>query len=172
MINEGRFREDLYYRLAELHVRVPALRERRGDIALLAEHFLLRASLAASTRAPQLGPDALERLVQHDWPGNVRELRNLMHRLAVLAPGARLTEQTMGRELRADQGAPALPFDANLPYKEARAAVLRQFEAFYLAELVDRCQGNLSRAARHAQIARHNLRRLFRKAGMGFEEGE
>src|SRR5207248_8516162 len=84
MVREGRFREDLYHRLAVLQVRMPPLRERPEDIAELVEGFLSRVE-----RPGAIGPQTLARLVSHDWPGNVRELRNVVERAVSLAAGAR-----------------------------------------------------------------------------------
>ncbi|HZH14207.1 MAG TPA: sigma 54-interacting transcriptional regulator, partial [Archangium sp.] len=79
LVREGRFREDLYYRLQVVPVRVPPLRERREDIIALARHFVGQLTLEGQ-EPPQLGPDALAALVAHPWPGNVRELRNVIER--------------------------------------------------------------------------------------------
>ncbi len=87
MVNEGTFREDLYYRLAVLHVDLPPLCERSGDVHLLAEHLLARAAREAGRRAPNLSQEALAAIVQYPWPGNVRELENEMRRLVVLVEG-------------------------------------------------------------------------------------
>ncbi|MBI2897574.1 MAG: sigma 54-dependent Fis family transcriptional regulator [Deltaproteobacteria bacterium] len=170
MINEGRFRADLYYRLAEVHVRVPPLRERPGDVELLAAHFLERASVRCSAKMARVGKAALERLERHAWPGNVRELRNLMERCAMLSPGQQIDADQIGRELRFASVPRALPLDARLPYKDAKEEALRQFDAYYLTELHGRCGGNLSKAAREAGLARHHLRSLFRKAGIIFRD--
>src|SRR5690606_38697356 len=87
LIADGRFREDLYHRLNVVSVQVPALRERRADIALLANHFMQEVAAELDTGVKTLSPEALDRLTAHSWPGNVRELRNVCRRLTVLAPG-------------------------------------------------------------------------------------
>jgi two-component system response regulator HydG len=84
-IAERRFREDLYYRLAVVPIRIPPLRERRADVPLLAAHFLRGATQGGPPRS--LAPDAIAKLVEHDWPGNVRELENVIAQAAALAPG-------------------------------------------------------------------------------------
>ncbi|MGH7084783.1 MAG: sigma 54-interacting transcriptional regulator, partial [Acetobacteraceae bacterium] len=113
LIRRGRFREDLFYRLNVVPIRLPPLRERTEDIAPLARHFLDRAR-ADGMAAKLLDPGAVERLVRYRWPGNVRELENLMRRLAVLYPGETITAETVSRELegrpgQAGSGNPAAP---------------------------------------------------------------
>ncbi|MEC8493663.1 MAG: sigma 54-interacting transcriptional regulator, partial [Planctomycetota bacterium] len=92
MVREGTFREDLFYRIAVLSLDLPALRERRDDIPILAEHLLLRAAREAGREAPGLPHDVMTTLCAHDWPGNVRELENEMRRLLVLSEGEVSTE--------------------------------------------------------------------------------
>ena len=86
-IAAGRFREDLYYRLAVVPLRVPALRERREDVPALASYFLARSAESSGMPARELSADALAALQAYDWPGNVRQLRNLMDWLLIMAPG-------------------------------------------------------------------------------------
>jgi transcriptional regulator with PAS, ATPase and Fis domain len=88
LVREGRFRDDLYYRLQVIVLRIPALRDRRDDIAPLARHFLRQ--LATGGTSPVLGPDALSKLVAHDWPGNVREVRNVIERALAYSPPPRI----------------------------------------------------------------------------------
>jgi DNA-binding NtrC family response regulator len=163
-VNEGHFRADLYYRLAEIELELPPLRERREDLEILAEQFLLSACLRLGSKVPKLTPDAVERLRRHDWPGNVRELRNLMERLAALFSGGEADADTIAQELR--ESGPTLTIDSRVPYKRAKAEAQRRFDAYYLADLVERCQGNLTRAAREAGIMRHHLRYLLRRHGI------
>ena len=89
MVRDGRFREDLYLRLRVVEIVVPPLRERRGDVALLAEHLLREGAREMHVATPVLAPDAVARLASYDWPGNVRELENVLTRALVLARGAR-----------------------------------------------------------------------------------
>jgi transcriptional regulator with PAS, ATPase and Fis domain len=93
MIGAGQFRHDLYYRISTLQIEVPALRERREDIPLLAEHFLQKCRRQAGSEEPvRIDQRAIELLVRYDWPGNVRELENVFSRLIVLADGSTITE--------------------------------------------------------------------------------
>ena len=86
-IRASRFREDLFYRLSVVPLRVPALRERRDDIPLLARHFMARAAGSSGQRPRDISEDAMAALQTYDWPGNVRELRNIIERLLIMAPG-------------------------------------------------------------------------------------
>ena len=122
MVREGRFRQDLYYRLSTFPIQLPALRERAQDIPLLAESLLQRV---APGRRLTLSPAALRCLVQHPFPGNVRELRNVLERAALLTDGDTLTGPAVARALSFDQGARA----PEAPGGAAPGADLRSLEA-------------------------------------------
>jgi DNA-binding NtrC family response regulator len=167
-VAEGNFRADLFYRLSVVRVVLPPLRARREDIPALVTEMMRRRGLASGRVA---GPN-LDRLMAHHWPGNLRELRNVIDRATVLSPGA-----TSFAELRlhispqsADE---ALAIRTDLPFSEAKAAVLQNFELRYL---LARCEGNISAAARESGLDRGHLRTLLRKyglvaAGAGSDEG-
>ena len=123
-VEAGRFRQDLYYRLHVIPIRLPSLRERREDIRALVLHFVSRAN-QAHQRNVYLSPDALERLEAHDWPGNIRELGNLVERLVLLAdhiPGHRPREL---ERFMPDAGVPAAV--ADLPAPAALPATVRDY---------------------------------------------
>ena len=154
-VNNGRFRHDLYHRLAVVVLRLPPLRERREDILPLVEHFA-RELGAAGPLETVFGAEALARWQKHPWPGNVRELRNAVE--AALVVGATFDDP------------PADPSDpASSPlvaYKHARAAVVREFEVGYLTRLLDEAEGNVSLAARTAKMDRSHLIDLLRRHGL------
>jgi DNA-binding NtrC family response regulator len=158
-----RFREDLYYRVAVFRLSVPPLRERPSDLELLIGRF---TSEFGGGRPLTVSPEDLARLTHHSWPGNVRELRNLIERAAALCKGEVLD---LG-DFSGSGGTPsptsfaALPFD--LPFKEAKAQVVEHFEREYLQVLLERHGGNLSAAARSADVDRKHLRELLRKHGL------
>ena len=164
-VSAGKFREDLYFRLAVVPVRIPPLRARREDIPALVTHILSRIRGAAQL-AP--GRRTLDWLLQHDWPGNVRELRNLLERAAYMSIAAKSPELLL----------PALPsgaadatedhfrFSLGETYREARARVEDEFERRYVAWLLARHGGNLSAAARAVQMDRKHLHVLARKHGL------
>jgi transcriptional regulator with GAF, ATPase, and Fis domain len=161
MVTEGKFRADLYYRLAVIRVSVPPLRERREDIPLLAAHF---AQDALGNRArPPLPAQTLEalfgELTRHDWPGNVRELRNVVERAAILADPrvihAGVLDLAVGELQRSIEKA---------VHKQATLRAARaEREREYLADLLRATEGDLDEAARIAQVHRKSLERLIRR---------
>jgi Response regulator containing CheY-like receiver, AAA-type ATPase, and DNA-binding domains len=172
-IRVGRFREDLFYRLSVVPVKVPPLRERRDDIGLLARHFMMRAAESCGQRPRDISEDAMAALQSYDWPGNVRELRNIIERLLIMAPGS------VEDPIRADM----LPaeFDANLastrradrsseimglPLKNAREI----FEREYLLAQVNRFGGNISRTAAFVGMERSALHRKLKSLGIQGDE--
>jgi DNA-binding NtrC family response regulator len=148
-VNRGLFREDLFYRLNVVSLRMPALRERPEDVPLLATHFWRLFTGDARAELPE---EMLEPLLQHAWPGNVRELRNRMERAAALGHKLEITG--------------ARPASAERPFHDAKAEVVDAFERSYLAALLQRTDGNQSEAARRAQLDRVHLTRLLKKHGL------
>jgi DNA-binding NtrC family response regulator len=160
----GRFRADLLYRLGVVRVRLPPLRARREDLPGLVAELLRRRGLDAARPAGA----GMDRLHAHGWPGNVRELRNVIDRAVALAPGARSFADLTIR-LEASSAPPAdelLSVRADLPYADAREAVLHTFERRYLADLLARNDGNITAAARDAQVDRKHFRTLARRHGL------
>ncbi len=156
-VNGGTFRLDLYYRLAVVVLRLPPLRERAEDIPLLVDHFVRELGYVGSG-LELLGAETMAMLQRQSWLGNVRELRNSVE--AILLMGE---SHELGAGLGAAPGAGLGEVDLSLPYKEARAEVTRTFEARYLRNLLDRAEGNVSRAARIAQMDRSHLIELLRR---------
>ena len=159
----GRFREDLYFRLAVVPVTVPALRERREDIPLLVERFL-----EALTRgsAPPVPPETMAALAGHDWPGNVRELRNVLERALYMNPD-RSTPLLLASLPSAPMSSASSPgFDPSLSYGENRERAESAFEKAYLTWLLERAGGNVSEAARQAKMDRKYLHKLMKKHGL------
>ena len=158
-VNERRFRQDLYYRLSVVNVHIPPLRERREDIPQLIEHFYQR--LSDGYRGPTLA-EITERLCDNDytWPGNVRELRNAIER-AFHVPD----EDPIGTEglpLRRDEPeGSAITVDLAVPFKTAKQKLVDAFEKEYLQAMLKATRGNISEAARRAQIDRMHLYKLI-----------
>ena len=175
LVRTGGFREDLYYRLAVVSTHVPPLRERKQDIPALAAWFADKMGRGGWAQSPAL----LEQLEKHDWPGNVRELRNVVERALSLGH----TGSSQFLQDLADSGArmpvaeedepkrPSNPDVLDLPFKEAKAALVEGFERDYLTALLARHRGNISRAAAEAGIDRNYIHRLVKKYGLEVERG-
>jgi two-component system nitrogen regulation response regulator NtrX len=159
-IARGAFREDLYFRLAVVPIRVPPLRERVEDIPELARHFLELASARFGRRPKRLAPDAIPALMAHRWPGNVRELKNLIERLMILAPRDEIAAEDL--PFVASEAA-AIPPDASL--KDARD----DFERRYILAALRRHRGNVTRAAETLDLERSNLYRKLKSYGIEVE---
>ncbi|HEX4449403.1 MAG TPA: sigma 54-interacting transcriptional regulator [Kofleriaceae bacterium] len=170
----GRFRPDLLYRLAVVRVALPPLRARREDIAPLVRELLRRRGFGAGdgdNDGDALAGANLDRLVAHSWPGNIRELRNAIDRAIALAPGAQRFAELVVRVEASPANDIGLAVRSDLPYAEAKAAVLHDLERRYLADVLARTRGNLSAASRESGIDRKHLRALARKHGLIADEG-
>ncbi|KQS04160.1 PEP-CTERM-box response regulator transcription factor [Sphingomonas sp. Leaf357] len=155
MMREGQFREDLYFRLAEIVVKVPTLAERDGDAVLLARHFLQLARDAKRTKAKGFTPDALAAIAEWPWTGNVRELENRVKRATIMADGAMITARDL------DLGAAASPV------KRAELRVARErADRLAIAEAIAANNGNLSAVARDLDISRPMLYDLMNSYGI------
>jgi DNA-binding NtrC family response regulator len=157
-----RFREDLYYRLAVIRIHVPPLRERPADFALLVQHFV-----ESYARPPGLVARAedVERLARLPWPGNVRQLRNVIEHACAVSHGEELDlAEFLAAALAPPPALGAIALD--VPFKEAKARVVEEFERVYLRALLERHGGNLSAASRSADLDRKHLRELLRKHGL------
>ncbi|MCB9654480.1 MAG: sigma 54-dependent Fis family transcriptional regulator [Deltaproteobacteria bacterium] len=169
-VRRGRFREDLFFRLAVIPLRLPPLRERSEDIPLLVDFFTTRFAERTGHRA-NIDPRELSSLVAHDWPGNVRELRNTVERALWLAQTgdgtARFVLPSLNQIFGGDEAEPAAPvhdlFAADVPFSEQKQAWEQAFERHYLSWLMARSAGSLSKAARLASMDRKHLRTLLRK---------
>jgi DNA-binding NtrC family response regulator len=155
-VEAKRFREDLFYRLAVVRVRMPALRERPDDIPQLIDHFL--QDLAVDGLPPVLGPEVRAALCRRPWPGNVRELRNAVAR-AVYLPEDALRSQSLAQ-------ASVDEVDTEVPYKVAKDRLLEAFERRYLGALLASTDGNVSAAAKKSGINRTHLQAMLKKLGM------
>jgi len=167
-IAEGRFREDLYYRLNVVPVAIPPLSDRRDDIPALVEHFVAHYAAERRVPTPEIAPDAILALQSYEWPGNVRQLRNIVERTIILAPGNRIgridmdllpaevlgsTRDGEGRGTSAIMGA---------PLREARES----FEREYLRVQIRRFSGNISRTASFIGMERSALHRKLKLLGI------
>ncbi len=183
MVNQGTFREDLYFRLSVILVENPPVRERKEDIPQLVHHFLAEVAKRRGM-ALNIAVDAMSSLMGHDWPGNVRELRNVVERAASLCDQPTITRADMvfGRDsfpvapsALTARGAstpsagggggavnPAL-LGPGVTFKDAKQQVLDEFERLYLGELLNRNKGNITRSAHEAGLTRYHLRELLKR---------
>lgn len=162
-IDKGKFREDLYFRLAQIRAFVPPLRQRREDLPLVCAKLLARAGSDA-----MIDVEALEHLASMPWPGNVRELDNALLRAAAIARDGVIRRADVageGEGFRGTAGERA-PLDLSGTFAQAKDRAIERFEKAYLTLLMRGCQGNLSAAARQADVARHHLRDLLKKRGL------
>jgi DNA-binding NtrC family response regulator len=159
-IKAGTFREELYYRLGVVTVKLPPLRERPEDIPHLARLFLERFSRRYG-KSLSAAPRFYEALLTQPWPGNVRQLRNVMENLTVLHSGGVLEPADIAGDFEPDGGA-VCPL-SNLPWKEAREQYLASFELSYARALLTRCDGNISAAAREADVDRKTFYALLKR---------
>jgi DNA-binding NtrC family response regulator len=166
-IEAGRFREDLFFRLAQVRVRMAPLRDRPEDIPVLCQKLLSR--VAAEPDEPLLiEASALAHLQGQPWPGNVRELRNVLARAAALSSGGVIRREDVAGEGFGFRGTREERSALNLsgPFTPAKERAVERFESAYLSALMKRCGGNLSQASREADLARHYLRDLLKKRGL------
>ena len=165
----GKFREDLYFRLAVVPVTVPPLRARRDDIPALVTHILK----AASGDGLSVSPETLQALAAHDWPGNVRELRNVLERAIYMAQATGSKEIGVVT-LPTGHGAAdaAFHFEPEKSYRETRAKYDAEFEKRYVKWLLGRHGGNISAAAREAKMDRKHLHDIAKKHGLRGSDNE
>jgi DNA-binding NtrC family response regulator len=161
-IKEGTFREDLFYRLNVLEIRVPALRERREDIPLLATYFVQRTCTELQLEEKELSPEVLTYLANRDWPGNVRELQNFVRRLVVFSKNKLISAEVVNlveMDTRLDK-------EDILPYKAYKKKVLDDFTRTYFQKVLEKTRGNISQAARLSGIERVSLQKIIKRVGL------
>jgi len=154
---EGRFREDLYYRLAEIVVQIPPLRERVGDAALLAHAFVRRFAQEQNRGSLSLTEDAVRAIEQHSWPGNIRELENCIKRAVIMADGNQITAEDVGLRVT-DSVVP----DASLDLRVVRDNA----EKLAIVTALGRVNGNVVKAADLLGVSRPTLYDLMRRLGL------
>jgi two-component system response regulator HydG len=153
MVRDGRFRQDFFYRINVMSIHIPPLRERLEDIALLAEHFLLRYARQAGKALDGIAPEALEILASYPWPGNVRELKNVIERAVVIARGPRLSVRELTFLRQGGDGGPEL-------------VTLAENERNHIQRTLDAHHGNITRAAAALGIDRRTLSRKIQRHGL------
>ena len=166
-IRMGKFREDLFYRLNVIPFEVLPLRERKGDIPLLADHFLHLFSQEYGKRQKSLSPEAMDLLVQHPWPGNVRELRNVIERMVIMVPQDTIRHFDVVPSLRVRQGAePEAPPEQVLEWDGTLREARESFEREYILRRLAEAHWNITRTAERLGIERSNLHRKLKTYGI------
>jgi DNA-binding NtrC family response regulator len=167
-VSEGRFREDLFWRLNVIQLRVPPLRERSFDIPLLVEHFLAKTAQAAGKPPLDVAPEALAILTAYSWPGNVRELENAIERAVAFTQGAALTPDVLPKRVRSSGVAAEL-----IERSSEENLTLRELEREYILRMLRRTKGNKKRTAELLGLDRKTLYRKleeYRAEGINVDE--
>ena len=169
MVKEGVFREDLFYRVNTFVIHLPPLRERMDDLPLLAVHFLKRYAKSTSKVVEGIAPEVMSVLKSHAWNGNVRELQHVIERAVALTTENVVRLEDLPDQLwrGADEGtgepSPEERSHFDLPFKDAKEAMIESFERKYILKLLSKHKGNISRAAEGSGIDRRSLHRLLVK---------
>ena len=168
-VNKGTFRADLFYRLNVVGVRLPPLRERREDIPMLVSHF--HAQFVRPSEDPRPPAAMLRRFAQRDWHGNVRELRSAVERAVLMGETESPEDDGVAGSAGSESANADVRIDDDLgthdeSFRTAKEGAVARWEARYVAELLERCEGNISGAARAARMDRNHLRELLRRYGV------
>ncbi len=159
----GNFREDLYFRLSVINLMLPALRQRRDDIPHIIKHVLEDPETLARHGPKRFTQAAMSVLLGYAWPGNVRELINVISHVLTFSEGQDIDVVHLPPRLQGQNNGSPVPFNEHLSYKDAKEQVLNAFEREYIASVLRRCEGNISRAARESGLHRKSIERLVKK---------
>lgn len=163
MVREGKFREDLYYRLNVVQIRLPALRERPDDIPLLVDSFLSELAEKRNIPPHKVSPEVMRLFLQYHWPGNVRELRNKLASMMIMADGEVLTERDLPDEIRDGANSPGVPKDV------PSHLTMDALEKLAIMKALEECNGNRTHAAERLDISVRTLQRKLRQYKLGSE---
>ena len=169
-VKAGRFRQDLFFRIAVIRVELPPLRERMEDVPLLAMHFLEGFSKLSTPPVTEIQAEAMQSLLDYRWPGNIRELQNAIRASVAMADGTAIRRESLPpsvapREACAPAGADAL-IDIDRPLRELTGDLIARVERDYFTRLLVRCKGNVARAAKHSELSRRSVTQKLQKYGM------
>lgn len=167
-VKQGKFREDLYYRLNVVPIQLPPLREHKEDIPLLINHFLKKYNHESGRQVKNIGPDALAYLQNYDWPGNIRELENVIERAIVMSAGAQIGPQDLPQNILSGQ-AETIQLQQSREDKGKASnltAMVEEYERNLVYNILRECRGNIAMAARSLDIKRTTLRYKMEKYGL------
>jgi DNA-binding NtrC family response regulator len=162
-VTAGNFREDLYFRLSVIGIQLPPLRQRRDDIPYILRTAMGDPEVVAAHGRKRFSPGAMSMLMAYPWPGNIRELMNVMSHVLTFADGEEIDVQHLPARVQGQQKDQPLPFNEHLSFKDAKEQLLENFEREYITQVLKRCDGNISRAARESGLHRKSIERLVKK---------
>jgi DNA-binding NtrC family response regulator len=162
-IQAGNFREDLYFRLSVINIQLPPLRQRKDDIPLILKSAMGDAESVAKHGRKRFTPAALSLLMSYPWPGNVRELMNVISHVLTFSDGEEVDVHHLPPRIQGQQKEAPVPFNEHLSFKDAKEQLLENFEREYIGQVLKRCEGNISRAARESGLHRKSIERLVKK---------
>ncbi|MFH1197471.1 MAG: sigma-54 dependent transcriptional regulator [bacterium] len=172
LVNTGKFREDLYYRLDVFPIELPPLRERKEDIPELIRHFSKSISLELNKKPPTFNDESVALFIKYEWPGNIRELINYITRAIILCRGEKITPEFLSQPLLKVQNEVELKEEISLKWEEmdiqrkhAAESASRKIEAAYVKKLMEHFNGNITKAAEYSGINRTNLHKLIKRCG-------
>jgi len=174
-MEEGTFREDLYYRLNVATLHLPPLRERTSDIPLLVHHFLKKSALELEVPAKKLTPGVMDRFARRAWPGNVRELENAIRSITALVPAPKIGIEDLPETIASGPENTASPFagfqvNISRPYKDLKEQILEDFTRSYVTTLLEETHGNITLAAEASGIQRQSLQKIIKRHGIQAED--
>ncbi len=162
-VQAGNFREDLYFRLSVINVSLPPLRQRREDIPWILKRALTDPEVVQKYGRKRFSGEALSLLNAYPWPGNVRELMNVLSHVLTFSEGEEILPDHLPPRVQGQQNETAVPINEYVSFKEAKEQLLEKFERQYIGSVLQRCEGNISRAARESGLHRKSIERLVKK---------
>jgi DNA-binding NtrC family response regulator len=162
-VQQGTFREDLYFRLSVITIQLPPLRQRREDIPFIIKEALADPDVVQRHGPKHLSPAAMAVLMGYAWPGNVRELMNVVSHVLTFSDGVEIDVSHLPTRVQGQSKEQPLPFNEHLSFKDAKEQLLESFEREYISQVLRRCDGNISRAARESGLHRKSIERLVKK---------
>jgi DNA-binding NtrC family response regulator len=162
-IQAGNFREDLFFRLSVINIQLPPLRQRREDIPLILKKELSDPDAVAKHGIKRFSAPALNLLMSYTWPGNIRELINVVSHVLTFSDSDEIDVGQLPGRVQGQQKETPVPFNEHLSFKDAKEQLLEHFEREYINQVLRRCDGNISRAARESGLHRKSIERLVKK---------